>query len=71
MRIRVKNHGKSGSFSRRCDDPLKLAVRLALSQLSQGIGVAEAVQFAAKYHNVTCVSIEAELSKRRAFPLAD
>ena len=65
MRIRKKNHDKSGLFRRRCDDPLKLAVRLALSQLSQGIGVAEAVQFAAKYHNITCAAIEAELSKSR------
>ena len=32
--------------------PLKLAVQLAVSQLDQGIGLAEAVQFAAKYHNV-------------------
>jgi hypothetical protein len=31
---------------------LKLAVQLAVSQLDQGIGLAEAVQFAAKYHNV-------------------
>ena len=64
MGIRTRNHGKSALFRRRCDDPLKFAVRLALSQLSQGIGVAESVQFAAKYHNVTCAVIEAELSKR-------
>ena len=45
--------------------PLKLAVQLAVSQLDQGIGLAEAVQFAAKYHNVTCAAIESELSKKR------
>jgi hypothetical protein len=45
--------------------PLKLAVQLAVSQLNQGIGLAEAVQFAAKYHNVTCAAIESELSKKR------
>lgn len=44
---------------------LKLAVQLAVSQLDQGIGLPEAVQFAAKYHNVTCAAIELELSKRR------
>ena len=44
---------------------LKLAVQLAVSQLDQGIGLDEAVQFAAKYHNVTCAAIESELSKRR------
>jgi hypothetical protein len=49
-------HGASG---------LKLAVQLAVSQLDQGIGLAEAVQFAAKYHNVTCAAIESELSKKR------
>jgi len=43
---------------------LRFAVQLALSQLSNGIGIAEAVQFAAKYHNVTCAAIEAELSKK-------
>ena len=45
--------------------PLKLAVQLAVSQLDQGIGLAEAIQFAAKYHNVTCAAIESELSKKR------
>lgn len=45
--------------------PLRLAVQLAVSQLDQGIGLAEAVQFAAKYHNVTCAAIESELSKKR------
>lgn len=44
---------------------LKLAVQLAVSQLDQGIGLAEAVQFAAKYHNVTCAAIESALSKKR------
>jgi hypothetical protein len=63
MRIRNKNHDKSGLFRRRCDDPLKLAVRLALSQLSQGIGFEEAVQFAAKYHDVKCAAIEAALTR--------
>jgi hypothetical protein len=45
---------------------LKLAVHLAVSQLDQGIGLAEAVQFAAKYHNVTCAAIESELSRKTA-----
>ena len=45
--------------------PLKLAVQLAVSQLDQGIGLAEAVQFAAKYHNVTCAAIESELAKKQ------
>ena len=44
--------------------PLKLAVQLAVSQLDQGIGLAEAVQLAAKYHSVTCAAIESELSKK-------
>jgi hypothetical protein len=44
---------------------LQLAVQLTVSQLDQGIGLAEAVQFAAKCHNVTCAAIESELSKRR------
>jgi hypothetical protein len=47
-------------------EALRHAVRLAVSQLSNGIDLAEAIQFAAKYHNVTCAAIEAELSKRRA-----
>lgn len=46
---------------------LKLAVRLAVNQLSDGIGLSEAVQFAAKYYNVTCAAIEGELSKRGVF----
>ncbi len=54
--FRFAKHGPSG---------LKLAVQLAISQLDQGIGVEEAVQFAAKYHNVTCAAIESELSKKR------
>ena len=40
-------------------------MQLALSQLSNGIGLAEAIQFAAKYHNVTCAAIEAKLRKGR------
>ena len=56
---------RHGYASGRGTDALKFAVQLALSQLSQGIGLEEAVQFAAKYHNVTCASIQAELSKRR------
>ena len=64
MRIRTKNDDKSGFVSRGSNDALKFAVQLVLSQLSQGIGLAEAVQFAAKYHNVTCAAIEAGLSRR-------
>jgi len=44
--------------------PLKLAAQLALSQLEQGIQMDEAIQFAARYHNVTCAAIENELSRR-------
>jgi hypothetical protein len=40
-------------------------VELTVSQLDQEIGLAEAVQVAAKYHNVTCAAIESELSKKR------
>jgi hypothetical protein len=52
---------------RRNDSALKLAVRLAVRQLSDGVGIDEAIQFAAKYHNITCAAIAAELSKRRAY----
>lgn len=66
MGIRTNSHDKGGPFRRGGENTLKLAVRLARSQLSQGIGIDEAIQFAAKYHQVTCAAIEAELSKRRA-----
>ena len=49
---------------RRAKEALTYAVRLVVSQLSNGIDLAEAVQFAAKYHDVTCAAIEAELSKK-------
>jgi hypothetical protein len=64
MRDRT-NRGSNSYSGRRGDDALRFAVQLALSQLSNGIGLAEAVQFAAKYHYVTCAAIEAELSKKR------
>jgi len=63
MRTRSRNTNGTGYTNRRGDDALTLAVRLTLNQLSQGIPVAEAVQFAAKYHNVTCAAIQQKLSK--------
>jgi hypothetical protein len=64
MRNRTTNRVSNTHSGRRGNDALRFAVQLALSQLSNGIGIAEAVQFAAKYHNVTCAAIEAELSKK-------
>ena len=64
MRNRTTNRGSNSYSGRRGNETLRFAVQLALSQLSNGIGLAEAVQFAAKYHNVTCAAIEAELSKK-------
>lgn len=63
MRLKMPNSNYKGRARRRVDNPLNLAVRLVLNQLSQGIGFAEAVQFAAKYHGVTCAAIEAVLSR--------
>jgi len=55
----------NGAFQLRATaPPLKLAAQLAMNQLEQGIQLAEAVQFAARYHNVTCAAIEQELSRR-------
>ena len=65
MGIRAMNKNTSGYSGRTGNDALKFAVQLAFSQLSQGIGLEEAVRFAAKYNNVTCASIQAELSKRK------
>ena len=64
MRNRTTNRGSYSYYGRRGNEMLRFAVQLALSQLSNGIGLAEAIQFAAKYHNVTCAAIEAELSKK-------
>ena len=52
--MRDKTMKKNDTFrsSRHGASELKLAVQLAVNQLDQGIGLAEAVQFAAKYHNV-------------------
>ena len=61
MRTRTRNTNGTGYTGSRGNEALTLAVRLTLSQLSEGIHVAEAVQFAAKYHNVTCAAIQAEL----------
>jgi len=57
MRNRTTNRVSNTHSGRRGNDALRFAVQLALSQLSNGIGIAEAVQFAAKYHNVTCAAI--------------
>lgn len=64
MKNRTTNRSSNRYSGRRGNDALRFAVQLALSQLSNGIGLTEAVQFAAKYHNVTCAAIEAELSKK-------
>ena len=64
MGIRTKNHYENGYCVRPDNDALRLAVRLVASQLSNGINLREAVQFAAKYHNVTCSAIERELAKK-------
>ena len=74
MRTRRTNSYGNDSVARRGESPLKLAVRLTLSQLSGGIEPAEAIQFAARYHVVTCAAIQAELAKSGllspdAFPL--
>ena len=58
------NNNNSGYAGRRGNDALKFAVQLALSQLSDGIDLSEAIQFAAKYHDVTCAAIQVELSKK-------
>ena len=63
MTSRTTNRNRTGYAIRR-DDPLSLAVQLVGSQLSNGIDLREAVQFAAKYHNVTCSAIEGELSRK-------
>ena len=57
-------NNNSGYSGRRGNDALKFAVQLALSQLSDGIDLSEAIQFAAKYHDVTCAAIQVELAKR-------
>jgi hypothetical protein len=62
----MNTRNRNGASRRRPDDALKLAVRLAVRQLSDGIGLEEAIQFAARYHNVTCAAIEAALSKKQA-----
>lgn len=48
------------------ESALTLAVRLAVRQVSEGIPLEEAIQFAARYHNVTCAAIQAELAKEPA-----
>jgi len=65
MRDKTMKRNDTVRSARQGPSGLKLAVQLAVSQLDQGIGLAEAVQFAAKYHNVTCAAIESELSKKR------
>ena len=63
MRTRIDNTSRrhTGGHTK---EALTYAVRLVVSQLSNGIDLGEAVQFAAKYHSVTCAAIEAELSKK-------
>ena len=63
MRTRIDQTSRRYTGGR-TKEALTYAVRLVVSQLSNGIDRAEAVQFAAKYHNVTYAAIEAELSKK-------
>jgi hypothetical protein len=63
MRTRIDNSSRRYTGGR-TKEALTYAVRLVVSQLSNGIDLAEAVQFAAKYHDVTCAAIEAELAKK-------
>ena len=63
MRTRIDQTSRRYTGGR-TKEALTYAVRLVVSQLSNGIDLAEAVQFAAKYHDVTCAAIEAELSKK-------
>jgi hypothetical protein len=63
----MMNRTNPHAFSQRTGRNLDLAVRLAVRQLSEGIGIDEAIQFAAKYHNVTCSSIESELRRMEGF----
>ena len=63
MRYRTTNRNDSAFSGRRENDALRLAVRLVVAQLSNGIDLREAVQFAAKYHDVTCASIDAALPR--------
>ena len=64
MPIRTPNN--NSSRARFSSDPLTLAVRLALSQITNGIDLDEAVQMAARYHNVTCSAIHNKLARREA-----
>jgi len=57
------NRTNRNGSGHRIENALDLAVRLAVRQLSDGIGIDEAIQFAAKYHNVTCTAVEIELHK--------
>ena len=63
MTNKTMNRNGSGYSGRHGNSALRLAIRLVDSQLSNGIELREAVQFAAKYHDVTCAAIEAELSR--------
>jgi hypothetical protein len=62
------NESKRYCSGRTSESALTLAVRLAFRQLSDGIGIDEAVQIAARFHNVTCAAIEAELVKKGGQP---
>lgn len=64
MRTRIDNTSRRYTGGR-TKEALTYAVRLVVSQLSNGIDLAEAVQFAAKYHDVTCAAIEAKMAKIR------
>ena len=66
MPFRAAGRNNGPRMTLKGQDALRLAVQLTISQISQGIGLAEAVQFAARYHNVTCAAIEGELSRTHA-----
>ena len=71
MRKKTTMNRTNGYSTRRgSESTLELAVRLAVRQLSEGVGIDEAIQFAAKYHDVTCAAIQAELLKKRRCTLS-
>ena len=62
MQTRRTNRYRKLYTTRHSESPLRLAVRLTLNQISNGIAPAEAIQFAARYHDVMCSAIQTELA---------
>ena len=62
MRLRMPDSNHKGRAGR-ADNPLQLAVGLVVDQISQGICLT-GIQFASKYHGVTCAAIERVLLRR-------